>query len=192
VISLNSLAPVAEQLGLLAALRCPALLFENKSDYTAKTFTAPDGYVVESDDALLPTFRIRPEDDAPTMTILAYGGMARFVANGLLEIFEQGDCVPEMIVPTGLHPLNLAPILSAVQASGRLIIVEEGGGFASFGAEVIAQLSEAGAMFAVKRLSGKAAPIPSAPSLEAAALPSLDDVWRAIRAFEESSEAALA
>jgi 2-oxoisovalerate dehydrogenase E1 component len=184
VISLNSLAPVAAQLASLAALRCPVLLFENKSDYAVKTFLAPDGFVVESDDATLPTYWVRPEVDAPTVTILAYGGMARFVANGLIEIFEQGDCIPEMIVPTGLHPLHLAPILDAVQASGRLVIVEEGGGFASFGAEVIAQLSEAGAKFAVKRVSGAAAPIPSAPSLEAAALPGIEDVCRAIRAFE--------
>ena len=31
-----------------------------------------------------------------------------------------------MIVPTGLHPLHLAPILDAVQASGRLVIVRGG------------------------------------------------------------------
>jgi 2-oxoisovalerate dehydrogenase E1 component len=189
-ISLNSLMPVTVQLASLAALRCPVLLFENKSDYAAKPFLAPDGFVVESDDASLPTCRVRPEHDTPTVTILAYGGMARFIANGLIEIFERGDCIPEMIVPTGLHPLNLAPILEAVQASGRLVIVEEGGGFASFGAEVIAQLSEAGAKFAVKRVSGAAVPIPSAPLLEAAALPGLDDVCRAVRAFETEGEVA--
>jgi 2-oxoisovalerate dehydrogenase E1 component len=179
-ISLNSLAPADAQLAGLAELRCPVLVFENKSDYTAKTFAPAEGFVVESDQAPLPTFRVRPAATPADVTLLSYGGMARFVANGLIEIFERADCVPELIVPTGLHPLHLRPILDSVRATGRLVVIEEGAGFAGFGAEVLAQLSEAGAHFAASRVSGKPMPIPSAPTLEAAALPSIEEVCAAI------------
>ncbi len=180
-ISLNSIAAVSLQLAGLHALRCPVVLLENKSDYTAKTFAAPDGLVVESDGAPLPTLRIRPERAEPTVTLLAYGGMARFVANGLIEIFERSDAVPEMIVPVGISPLNLEPIIQSVRRTGRLVVIEEGAGFGSVGAEAIAQLSEqAGLAFVVSRVSGKAVPVPSVPVLEAAALPSIDDVCAAV------------
>ncbi len=183
-ISLNSLVAVARQLGALHDLRCPVVLLENKSDYTAKIFAPPDGLLVEIDDAALPTLRIRPCDADPGATLLAYGGIARFVANGLIEIFERTDAVPEMIVPTGLHPLNLEPIAESVARSGRLVVIEEGAGFGSVGSEVIAQLKErAGPAFVVARVSGKPVPVPSAPVLEAAALPSIDDVCAAILAL---------
>jgi 2-oxoisovalerate dehydrogenase E1 component len=180
-ISLNSLASVKTQLSGLESLRCPVLLLENKSDYTAKTFAPPEGFVVESDGSCLPTLRIVPADHSATITLLAYGGMARFIADGLVEIFERTDCIPELVVPAGLHPLKLDPILESVRRTGRLVIIEEGAGFGSFGAEVAAQLTERGDMsFAFARVSGKAAPIPSAPSLEAAALPSMEEICKAI------------
>jgi 2-oxoisovalerate dehydrogenase E1 component len=180
-ISLNSLAPVTLQLAGLAGLRCPVILLENKSDYTARTFAAAEGMVVESDGATLPTLRVRPRGVAPTVTLLAYGGMARFLANELIDIFERTDEVPELLVPVGISPLNLAPIVDAVRRSGRLVIIEEGGGFASVGAELIAQLQEQGhGASAIARVSGKPVPVPSAPSLEAAMLPCIEAVCAAI------------
>jgi len=70
-----------------------------------------------------------------------------------------------------------------------LLVVEEGAGFGSFGAEAIAQLhAHAGPGFTAARLSAKPAPIPSAPGLEAAALPSIDEVCDAIRALAERTK----
>ncbi len=184
-ISLNSLIDASRQLAGLEALRCPVLLFENKSDYTARTFIAPEGMVVEVGGATPPTVRVRPRAAAPTVTIVSYGGMARFVAQGLIEIFARTDAVPELVAPVALHPLDLDPILDSVRRTGRLVIVEEGAGFASLGAELIAQLHERAAVaFRAARVSGKPVPVPSAPVLEAAALPSLDEVCAAIAALD--------
>ncbi len=181
VISLHSLAPAAWQLAGLAALRCPVILLENKADYTLRTYAPPTHLVIEGNAADLPTLRVRPEHAAPTITLMAYGGMARFVADSLIEIFERTDEVPELLAPTGLFPLDLAPITDAVRRTGRLVIIEEGGGFGSVGAETIAQLSEQpGLAFVVTRVSGRAVPVPSAPALEAAALPSVTDICDAI------------
>jgi pyruvate/2-oxoglutarate/acetoin dehydrogenase E1 component len=103
------------------------------------------------------------------------------VADGLIDIFDETDEVPELLVPTSVSPLNLEPIAQALAVTRRLIVIEEGAGFGSVGAEAIAQLQEAGgSRFCVARVSGKAAPIPSAPALERAALPSVEDVCVAI------------
>ncbi len=185
-ISLNSLAQVSAQLAGLEDLRCPVILLENKSDYTARTFAPPAGYVIETDGASLPTLSVHPRHARATVTLLAYGGMARFLAEELLQIFERTDQVPELLVPVGLSPMNLNPIVESVRRTGCLVVVEEGAGFASVGAETVAQLYERlGPSFRVSRISGKPMPIPSAQSLEAAALPSIDDVCAAVLAFPE-------
>jgi len=188
-ISLNSMTDVETQLRGLQDLRCPVILLENKSDYTARTFVPPAHFVVATDDAPLPTIRVAPKGAKPTVTVLSYGGMARFVAASLLDVFERTDQIPELIVPTSLHPLNLGPIAESVLRTGALLVVEEGAGFGSFGAEAIAQLhAHAGSGFVAARLSAKPAPIPSAPGLEAAALPSIDEVCDAIRALAERTK----
>ncbi len=187
-VSLNSLIGVPRQLAGLEHLRCPVLLIENKSDYTLRTLVPPDGFSLEVDGALLPTVRIRPAQVAPTVTLVSYGGMARFVANALIEIFERTDAVAELIVPGSISPLNLNPIADSLGRSRRLVILEEGSGFGSVGAEMIAQLSERLDFgFMVRRVSGKPTPIPSAPALEAAALPSVDEICAAVVSMMESA-----
>ncbi len=79
-VSLNSLTQIPAQLTGLEQLRCPVILLENKSDYTARTFVPPLGYVAETDGTLLPTLSVHPQNARATVTLLAYGGMARFVA----------------------------------------------------------------------------------------------------------------
>jgi 2-oxoisovalerate dehydrogenase E1 component len=185
-ISLNSLAPVSVQLAGLEQLRCPVILLENKSDYTAKTFSPPRGFAIKTDAGLLPTLRIHPEYVPSTVTLLTYGGMARFVADALIEIFERTDALPEMIVPISISPLTLHSIAESVKRTKRLIVIEEGCGYGSVGAEIVAQLNEYPELsFTVRRISAKPTPIPSAPSLEAAVLPSIDDVCAAVVSLTE-------
>lgn len=185
-VSLNSLVPVGRQLGAVDAFRCPFIILENKADYANRTFAPPDGLVVETDDGALPTIRVAPQDGRTTVTLLTYGGMARLVADHLIEIFERTDCVPELIVLTSLSPLNLGPIAESVGRTGRLVIIEEGPGFGNVGAEVAAQLGEQiGLDFVVARVNGKATPIPSAPALEAATLPGVDDICAALAIVTE-------
>jgi 2-oxoisovalerate dehydrogenase E1 component len=179
-LSLNAIATVHAQLECLEQLHCPVVLLENKSDYANRGFVAPAGFVTERDGASPPSLRVRPADALADVTLLAYGGMARFVADGLVEIFERSDAVPELIVPVCLSPLNLAPLVESVRKTGALVVIEEGAGYGSVGAEALAQLSELGLTFIAARVSGRPVPIPSAPPLEAAALPSLADICAAV------------
>jgi len=187
-LSLNSLAAVSVQLAALDQLRCPVILLENKSDYAARTFSPPKGFAIKSDGSLLPTLRIHPEYVPSTVTLLAYGGMARFVADALIEIFERTDALPEMIVPTSICPFSLGSIVESVKRTKHLVVIEEGSGFGSVGAEIVAQLNECPELsFTVRRISAKGTPIPSAPTLEAAVLPSINDVCAAVMSLMEQN-----
>jgi pyruvate/2-oxoglutarate/acetoin dehydrogenase E1 component len=87
----------------------------------------------------------------------------------------------EIVVPTRLYPVDLAPILESVASSGRLLIAEEGVDFCAFGAEVVAQIAERalGALRAVRRLGAPHHPIPGAGPLEKSLLPGTRHVLEA-------------
>ncbi len=174
-LALNSLTDPAVQLAALGAQRSPTVLFENKVDYTLRPFEVPDGFQLDLDDAEFPTLRVRPVGAQPTATLFCYGGMARLVADGLMRLFTDADVLAELIVPTALHPLDLAPLLASVAETGTLVVVEEGTAFASVGAEAVAAVAEhASRPVRVLRLGRRMSPIPSAPALEALALPGLE------------------
>ncbi|HYP58174.1 MAG TPA: thiamine pyrophosphate-dependent enzyme [Beijerinckia sp.] len=185
-LSLNSLVEVEHQLAGLGEVTGPAVLLENKSDYTNKTYEPSEGFIVESNHALFPTLRVRPEYARPTITLVSYGGMARYVADRLEKIFMATDTVPELIVPTSLHPVDIEPIAQSVSQTGRIAIIEEGASFGSAGSEILAQLYERlGPIFQSTRLGSRPVPIPSAPSLEEATLPSLAEICTTVNALVE-------
>jgi 2-oxoisovalerate dehydrogenase E1 component len=173
LISPNSLIPLTLQLEGLKSLRCPAIVAENKIDYTLRDFVPDPAYVIDVDSGLFPTVRIAPANARAGVTILSYGAMARFVADLLPRIFDEGDAVCELIAPTALNPFDPRPVLESTARTGRLVVVEEGSISAGFGAEAIATIEElAGDRIVCARLGSYPMPPPSAPALEAEVLPS--------------------
>ena len=174
LISPNSLIPLSLQLRGLKSLNCPAIVAENKIDYTLRDFVPDPAYVIDVDDALFPTVRIAPANAQANVTILSYGAMARFIADLLPRLFDEGDAICELIVPTALNPFDPRPVLESVGRTGRLVVVEEGSSSAGFGAEAIATIEElAGDRVVSARLGSYPAPPPSVPALEAEVLPTL-------------------
>jgi 2-oxoisovalerate dehydrogenase E1 component len=184
VLSLNSLVAVREQLSGLADVASPTILFENKVDYTLHTFNPPPGFIVEISDARFPTIRVKPENAPADVAIVSYGGMARVIAEHLAEIFDEGDVVPELLVPVALHPIDISAIRAAAQATRWLMLVEEGSGFGGMGAEIAARIAEGAKDRAIRidRVCGAEAPVPSVPELEAIALPGVPHILRQLRA----------
>jgi 2-oxoisovalerate dehydrogenase E1 component len=128
-----------------------------------------------------------PSGSSPTMpgrtTVVSYGGMARVIADNLVEIFDGGDVVPELLVPTALHPIDIAVIEASAGATGWLVLVEEGSGFGGFGAEVAARIAERTKDgIRISRISGEPVPVPSVPELEAVALPGVERICRELHA----------
>jgi 2-oxoisovalerate dehydrogenase E1 component len=168
---------------LFRAIDRPTIVVENKLLYGLRVSDrVPDGFVLEHDDAPFPTTRIRPEA-RPDVTILCYGGMLPDVEKAVDLLFEQDEIACEVLCPTQLYPFDPRPVVESVRESGRLLVVEEGLGFAALGAEAVAQVLERapGALRRVRRLASPEHPIPSCGPLEKAVLPGPDHVSAAVR-----------
>jgi 2-oxoisovalerate dehydrogenase E1 component len=159
---------------LFATVDRPTLVIENKLLYATRVGGAVgDGFALEYTTDALPTTRLRPEGTTPDLTIVCYGGMLPDVEKAVDTLFEEHEIACEVICPMQLYPLDLGPILESVLKSRRLLLVEEGLGFAAFGAEVAAQLLEEapGVLEAMSRIASPEHPIPSCGPLEKELLP---------------------
>jgi 2-oxoisovalerate dehydrogenase E1 component len=118
----------------------PTLVIENKLLYAHRlTATVPAGFALEQTDEPFPTTRLRPAAE-PDVTVVCYGGTVPAVEEAVALAFDEHELACEVLIPSRLYPANLAPIAESVQRSGRLLTVEEGCGFASWGAELVAGL----------------------------------------------------
>jgi 2-oxoisovalerate dehydrogenase E1 component len=163
---------------LLASIDRPTIVLENKVLY-GKTVSleSPAGFSWEYTGELFPCTRLRP-GARPDVTIVVYGGMLEEAEEAVDQLFEQHDVVAEIICPLQLYPLDLEPILESVQATRRLLIVEEGQGFCGFGAELLASLQECdpALLTQARRLFAPPHPIPSCKPLELELLPGRDSI----------------
>src|SRR5262249_15478177 len=158
---------------LFATIDRPTLVVENKLLYGLRAgAVAPEGFVLEHSDEPFPTTRSRPEGRAD-LTILCYGGMLADVEKALDPLFDDHEVIAEVVCPSQLYPFNPWPLVESVERTGRLLIAEEGVGFAAFGAEAVARVLELapGALRRLRRLASPAHPIPSCGPLEKALLP---------------------
>jgi len=165
----------------------PVLVLENKVLYGQRINTdLPDGFALEFSNEFYPTTRIRPEGP-PDATIVCYGEMLREVEDAVVAAFDLHEIICEVVCPTRIYPLGLDSILDSVRHSGRLLVVEEGIGFAGFGAEVLAQVAErmthhpTGPLPRMRRLAAPEHPIPASAPLEKSMLPHSASIVAAIR-----------
>jgi 2-oxoisovalerate dehydrogenase E1 component len=167
---------------LFATIDRPTLVIENKLLYGVRVSDqAPSGFELEHTTDLFPTTRLRPAAP-PEVTILCYGGVLHEVERAVERLFDEHEVVCEVLCPLQLYPFDPRPIVASVEASGRLLVVEEGLSFAGFGAEVVTQLMEGapGAVRQVRRLAAPRHPIPSSGPLEKALLPGEEHVIEAV------------
>ncbi len=160
----------------------PVLVIENKTDYGKKIMQqASAHFVYERNHDVFPVVRIRPALSQPTLTIVAYGGMADLTAAALEDIFVETDFKPELIVPCLISQLPADLVAVSAQKTGRLLVIEEGTAFAGIGAELLAAVAEiAGTGIKVKRIAAYPVPIPSVKSLENIVVPGKNRIIREI------------
>lgn len=93
----------------------------------------------------------------------------------------------------GVAPLDVATVAGSVERTGRLLAVEESPGPGGWGAELLARIAEShlDSLEMVRRLTGPPTPIPYAPNLEAAWVPSIDAVVAAAHEMVEGAPAAV-
>jgi pyruvate dehydrogenase E1 component beta subunit len=84
-----------------------------------------------------------------------------------------------------LAPLDRGAILTSVEKTGRLVVVEEGVKTGGVGAEIAALIAEEGLEFLrtpVKRVAALDLPMPYSPTMEKYVLPSEEKILAAVRA----------
>jgi 2-oxoisovalerate dehydrogenase E1 component len=171
----------ADAKGLLkTAIRSddPVFFLEHKSLLNSRG-PVPDGeHLVAFGQARI----VRAGGDA---TLVAIGNMVpRALAAG--EALAADGIAVEVIDPRTVAPLDVDTILGSVEKTGRLVILEEDYAPCSVASEIAAQVADRGFDLLdapIKRLNTRPAPVPYSPPLEAALVPSPDDVVGAIRAL---------
>ena len=167
---------------MLRALRCddPVMFLEHREILTAKCHVPEEEYEIEFGKAAV----VR---DGTDVTVVAMARMVQMTL-GLCHDLQRAGVSVELIDPRTISPLDADTILRSVAKTGRLLIVEDTPAAFGLGAEVAAQIADRGFNdldAPIKRINGAFAPTPYSPSLEAAVIPSADDVKRAIRELAE-------
>src|SRR5439155_17651427 len=121
--------------------------------------------------------------DGKDVTVVALARMVHRALEAADVLAREGVSV-EVIDPRTVAPLDVETIGQSVAKTGRLLIADEA--FAPFGigAEIAAQIADR--FFdeldaPIRRVNGVHTPTPYSPPLEAAVVPTNDDLIRAVR-----------
>jgi pyruvate dehydrogenase E1 component beta subunit len=110
--------------------------------------------------------------------------MADEMLSMLEAIFMETNLKPEFIVPSLISQLPIDIIVQSAMDTGKLLVIEEGSGYAGIGSELLASVSErAAGPIKMKRIAAYPVPIPAVKSLEHAVLP---DKQRIIKEIKET------
>jgi 2-oxoisovalerate dehydrogenase E1 component len=151
----------------------PCLVFEHKLLYWSR------GADIDFDGELANVWRPRRYTEGDDLTLVAIGAMVP----AALAAVAQSGCSVEVWNPFVLQPLDLAPIASSVERTGRLLVVQESGETQGLGDRLISLLTRE-CFHALKEapmiVSSPDAPVPFAPELETAYRPSQERIRAAI------------
>jgi pyruvate/2-oxoglutarate/acetoin dehydrogenase E1 component len=156
---------------LLASVRDPnpVVFVENRRLYAMKGEAGVDP---------LPLGKARVARAGEDVTVVTWGQTLR----ECLKAADAGDASLEVVDLRSLVPLDVETVLESVRRTGRLLIVHEAVQDFGAGAEIAARVGEE--LFdelrtPVRRLGTPAVPMPFAPELEKALLPSQDAIAEA-------------
>ncbi len=157
----------------------PVLVFEHKGLYNAKEEVGELRRVELGKAAV-----VRSGTD---LTVVASQQMLHRALEAAAGLAAEG-IEATVIDPRTVAPLDVATVLGSVEATNRLLVVQESPAAGSWGATLVAEVSEqAFELFDAppRLLSGEATPIPYAASLESHWLPSVERIADAVRAVVE-------
>lgn len=175
-------SPAATYRAIFAAAPQPTLVVENKLLYALQADpTPPTGFQLLESGGEFPVSRLRPEATAD-VTVLAIGGIAVEAEQALTALFDEHEVLVDLFLPTAIYPFDIHVLRESLAVTGRLLVIEEGQGFAGIGSEILAQVAEQSWERPVRcaRVYAAASPIPSARPLEAACLPGAAAIVRRV------------
>jgi 2-oxoisovalerate dehydrogenase E1 component len=133
-------------------------------------------------DYLIPLGKGRIRREGTDFTIVTWGSTV-YMALDIAKELESQNISAEVIDLRSIVPLDEDLVYSSVRKTNRVIVAHEDTLTMGFGAEVAARISEncfAELDAPIIRLGAKDCFVPSAPNLENAVLPSLDDMRAAV------------
>ncbi|PWW32351.1 pyruvate dehydrogenase E1 component beta subunit [Cytobacillus oceanisediminis] len=157
----------------------PVLFYEHKLLYGTKGEVPEESYTI-------PLGKADIKREGSDVTVVATSLMVHRALEAAEKLEQEGISV-EVIDPMTLVPLDVETIVSSVKKTGRALVVYEAVQRGGYGAEIASVITESEAFdyldAPVKRLGGKAVPIPYNPKLEKKAVPQVDDIIESIKSL---------
>ena len=153
----------------------PVLFFEHKLLYDVEGEIETKGLEIGKAKVL---------QEGKDVTIISYSHAVRTALDTAKILEQQGKSCTVIDLCT-LNPLDSQTILTNVQRTGRVAIIQDPNGIGGVSSQVCATICQAKKTFAslkcqVMQLCGKETPIPFSKDLEAATIPSSDECARQI------------
>ena len=117
------------------------------------------------------------------MTIVAISNMVTRAIEAA-DILEKEGISCDVIDPRTVSPLDHEAILESVEVTGRLVIVDEGNPRCGLASDISAIVAERGfysLKAPIRMVTAPHTPVPFAPELEDAYIPSVEKVLAAVR-----------
>ncbi|MBW7835041.1 MAG: alpha-ketoacid dehydrogenase subunit beta [Sphingomonadales bacterium] len=150
------------------------LLYRLREDVPDESYTIPFG-------------EARIVEEGGDVTVVALSRMVHVAAEAVRALREDGiDC--DLIDPRTTTPLDTDTIFDSVEATGRLVIVDEAGprcGTASDIAAIVAEEMFNALRAPIRRVTPPYAPVPAAPELERSYVPDASRIIAAVRSVME-------
>jgi 2-oxoisovalerate dehydrogenase E1 component len=186
VFSLSSIInplPIIEE---LRSLDCPVIILENKVDYAKKLFQENEFLIHEQVGGPFGPVLVKPKEMDPDITIISYGGTAREIADGFVDIFEETGFISQVICLSSLNPLNLHLIMGLIKKTKNIVTVEDHSVGFGIGAEIFSTILSEDKEISFKRIGAEPYPIPSIRSLEDGCLPTIGLIIKELKSFKKS------
>lgn len=163
---------------LKAAIRCndPVIFLENELSYGFKEEVPETDYII-------PIGKGDIKRAGADVTIIAWSRMMSLAKTAAVELAKDGIDV-ELLDPRTLKPLDMPLIAESVKKTNRVVIVEEGHFFCGLGSQIADTIYSN--LFdyldsPIVRVAQSENPMPYAANLEAATMPSVDKIIKAVR-----------
>ncbi|MFK7995249.1 MAG: alpha-ketoacid dehydrogenase subunit beta [Granulosicoccus sp.] len=144
----------------------PVIFFENKVMYDDEEEVPDDAYAIPFGEARL----TREGDD---VTIVAFGRMVG-IANQAADELEKAGISATVVDPRTTSPLDIDTIIECVEETGRLVVVDESNPRCSMASDIssiVAQHAFKALKGPIQMVTAPHTPVPFAPELEDAYLP---------------------
>ena len=141
------------------------------------------GEVSDARDYLIPLGKARIGRAGSDVTIVAHN-KCYWVAMKAAEMLEKDGISAEVIDPRTIRPLDMPAIITSVQKTNRLVIVDESNPFASIASEIGFQVQRDAFDYLdapILRVTAKDTPAPYAKNLIDFYMPSAEDTYKACR-----------